>query len=194
MKCFGIKEVFGIEYELNNFNNGSLEVWVNNKSVCNFLKNGESHKYNWDLVYVIEWLCKNKKNIINEIGFPLPIKADTSIEFYNKSGEFDSDDDDEFYEWFKKRQEWYFRHSWYSNRGGSYLADIFFRRVNDTIEVEWDNSVLYNGINFINPKGIYYVEINLFQQVINEFVEDFFIQISNFTEGNEIIEKLKQIH
>ncbi|MBU5316075.1 hypothetical protein KQI30_07305 [Clostridium bornimense] len=193
MKCFGIKNVFAIEYELYNSNNGSLEVWVDNKSVCNFLKDGEIYKYKWDLVYVIEWLCKNKDNIINEIGFPLQVKAETSIEFYNKSGEFDSDDADEFDEWFEKRQEWYFRHSWYSNRGGSYLPDILFRRVNDKIEVEWDNSVLYDGINFINPKGIYYVDISLFQQVINGFVEDFFIQISNYTEGNKILEKLNQI-
>ena len=101
-------------------------------------------------------------------------------------------DDDEFDEWFEKRQEWYFRHSWYANRGGSYLPDILFRRVDNKIELEWDNSDLYEGINFINCKGTYYLDILFFQEVIDSFIEDYFKQISLFPKGDEIIKKLKQ--
>ena len=192
MKCFGNKKVFAIEYQLNNVNNGNLEIWIDNISICNFRRESEIYGYNWDLFYIVEWLYKNKDNIINEIQFPLPIRADTSIEFYNKSGEFDSDNDDEFDEWFEKRQEWYFRHSWYANRGGSYLPDILFRRVDNKIELEWDNSDLYEGINFINCKGTYYLDILFFQEVIDSFIEDYFKQISLFPKGDEIIKKLKQ--
>ncbi|URZ17192.1 hypothetical protein [Clostridium felsineum] len=112
-----------------------------------------------ELNLIVEWLCKNRNNIINETQFSLTVEANNAIEFYNKSGDFDSDDD-EFDSWYKKRQDWYFRHSWYSNNGGSYLADIIFRRVDDTIGIAWGNSELFNGIKFNNPKAIYYVYVS----------------------------------
>ena len=48
-----------------------------------------------------------------------------------------------------------------------------FRRVGENIEIEWDNTCLYKGIEFINPKGIYYVNNMVFQQVINDFIKDY---------------------
>ena len=149
-------------------------MWANNIPICCFIKNNTVEQYTWDLSYIAEWLNNNLSNLLKEDEFPLPIKADSSIDFYQKSGDFDSDDIDEFDRWFEKRQEWYFCHSWYSNRAGSYLAEVFFRRVGNRIEIEWDNTNLYEKVRFVNPKGLYYIDVNLFKQIICEFVSDFF--------------------
>ncbi|AIK36538.1 hypothetical protein [Bacillus pseudomycoides] len=202
MKYFGDKETFAVAYELKEspFDKsgkieptwGIFQMWVNNKSVCTFSMSERVCEYEWDLFFIVEWLYKNKNNIFNETQFPLPIEGSNSIEFYKNSGDFDSDDDDEFDLWFEKRQDWYFRHSWYSHNGGSFLADVIFRRVENTIEIAWDNSNLYSEIKFINPKGIYYVPFELFQGVINNFIEDFMLKVSENEEGKKVIEKLQE--
>lgn len=178
MKSFGKKEIFAVEYERLDMENGYFEMWVHNTPICCFWKNNTLEQYRWDLSYVVEWLNKNIPNLLKENGFPLPIKADTSIDFYNKSGDYDSDDIDEFDKWFEKRQEWYFCHSWYSNRAGSYLAEVFFRRIGNKIEIEWNNTGLYDGVVFVNPTGLHYVDTDLFQQIISDFILDFSTQKS----------------
>ena len=172
MRCFGERDKLSIEYEVID-EEGYLEFWIDNKELCCFYKNGKKQRYKWDLLCVFEWLVDNKDYILNETQFPLPVNANSSIDFWNKSGEFDSDNFEEDYTWFKKRQDWYFRHSWYSNRSGSFLAEIFFRRTGEKIEVEWDNTCLYDEIEFVNPKGIYYVNVEMFERIIDSFVKDY---------------------
>lgn len=203
MKYFGNKDVFAVAYELKEspFNEsvrknptwGVFQMWVDNKSVCTFSMDNKIREYEWDLIFIVEWFCKNKNNILNEIEFPLLIEGNNAIELYNNSGDFDSDDDDEFDSWFEKRQDWYFKHSWYSNNGGSYLADVIFRRVQDTIEIAWDNTELYSEVKFNNPKGIYYVPFELFENVVDSFIEDFMLEVSASEEGKNIIESFKNI-
>jgi len=188
MKYFGNKEVFAFAYELKDcpFNVsgkneptwGIFQMWVNDKSVCTYLREDQRHEYEWDLIFIVEWLCKNKNNILNESQFPLPSEGNNALELYYNSGDFDSDNIDVFDTWFKKRQDWYFKHSWYSNNGGSYLADVLFRRVADTIEIAWDNTELNSEIKYNNPKGIYYIPIKLFQNVVDSFIEDFMLEVS----------------
>lgn len=198
MTYFGNKETFAIAYELKEspFNEseknkptwGEFQMWVHNNSVCTFSMNDEIREYEWDLCFIFEWLFKNKNHILEESSFPLPSEGDSAIELYNNSGDFDSDDDIEFDSWFEKRQDWYFNHSWYSNNGGSYLADVIFRRVDNNIEIAWDNTELYNNIKYVNPKGVYYIPVELFQIVVDGFIESFTIEISKSEEGKRIIQ------
>lgn len=169
-------------------------MWVDNKQVCTFSREGTTREYEWNLTYIVEWFYKNKNSIFTETQFPLPVEGNNAIELYSNSGDFDSDIDDEFDSWFKKRQDWYFIHSWYSNNGGSYLADVIFRRIDNTIEIAWDNSNVYSEIKFINPKGLYYVPFEIFRDVVNSFIEDFILEISESEEGKRLIKELKEIY
>lgn len=173
MHRFGKKEIFALEYEMLDKRNSCFEMWVHNIPICCFIRNNIIEQYRWDLSYIVEWLNDNISKVLKEDKFPLQINADSSIDFYNKSGEFDSDNIDEFDRWFEKRQDWYFCHSWYCNRSGSYLAEVLFRRVGNNIEIEWDNTNLYEEVSFVNPKGLYYVNANLFKQIICEFISNF---------------------
>ena len=82
--------------------------------------------------------------------------------------------DEKFDEWYGKRQEWNWRHSWFSERGGSFLPLVFFRKVDDQIEIEWDSTAIYEeeDVYFINPKGLHYIDLDIFKQVVEEFLRD----------------------
>ena len=112
MTYFGNKETFAIAYELKKSpfiqceksepSWGEYQMWVDNNSVCTFSMDDEIREYEWDLSLIVEWLCKNKNHILEESPFPIPCEGDNAIELYNNSGDFDSDDDNEFDSWFKK--------------------------------------------------------------------------------------------
>ena len=71
---------------------------------------------------------------------------------------------------FEILQDWMFRHSWFSARAGSYLAEIFFRKKGDNVEISWDNSNTFkdDGVKFVFPVGKYEVGINDFQKVMEQ--------------------------
>lgn len=93
------------------------------------------------------------------------------------SSKFDSDYDAEFDSWYEKRQDWMFQHSWYSSRAGGYLADVYFLRVKDKIEISWDNTCLYHDIEFLNQMGKYYMNAAVFENIITKFINAFKIDI-----------------
>jgi len=173
MKLFGEKNKFAMEYEMTDSAAGLFELWVGGLPVCCKKENDSIIPYEWRLDALAQWLEDNLQGLICEEDFPLPVSAEGSLDFYAKSGEFDSDSLDEIEAWFGKRQDWLWRHSWYIAREGSYLAEVFFRRVGENIEVEWDNSNLYDGIVFANPKGKYLVDAGFFEQTVKAFLSDF---------------------
>lgn len=170
---YGNKYTFAIEFEKEYNDECFFEMWVDKKPICCFTRNGNFQKFKWNLNSLVEWFEDNIKYIIKEEKFPLLIKADSSIDFYNKSAEFDSDDMDEFDRWFDIRQEWYFHHSWFINRDGAFLPDVFFRAVDEKIEIEWDNDDTYEEIIYKFPKGLFYVDKQEFYDTIFNFLQSY---------------------
>ena len=76
-----------------------------------------------------------------------------------------------FEELFEKIQDWGFQHSWFSARVGSCLADVYFRKVENDIEISWDNYDLFPSVTFIHEKGVYYVSLEDFKECILQFIE-----------------------
>ncbi|QED46425.1 hypothetical protein FSZ17_03600 [Cytobacillus dafuensis] len=185
LKTFGNKDIFGIEYELltNPFYENSLigETWgtlklsVKGKDVCQYERENIVKTYQWNLIYIVEWFSENLKYILSDEPFPLPVAGDNSLELLDNCLLFETDDDDEFDTWFDTKQEWEFKHSWFSNRAGSFLPDIFFRRVDGEIEIAWNNELMYSsdGINFIYPTGVDYISIDIFNSTVRHFIDDF---------------------
>lgn len=174
---YGSKSTFAIEYEKENNEECTFEMWVDGKPICCFTRNGEFQKYRWNLSSLVEWFEQNIEYIITEREFPLLIKADSSIDFYVKSSEFDTDDMEAFDRWFDIRQEWYFHHSWFINRDGSFLPDVFFRVVGEKVEIEWDNTYTYEDIIFKFPKGLFYVDKQDFCNTLYRFLNSYKEQI-----------------
>lgn len=203
MKVFGDCGIFSVKYEFttNRFNEkglladtwGMFELWVNGKELCRFSKNNQEQTYEWNLIHVVEWICENLPIIIHDEEFPLPVKGNTTLELLENSLDFDSENDDEFDEWFSKKQGWEFKHSWFSSRGGSYLPEIYFRRNGSQIEISWNNEGVYNnGISFLFVTGVEYVPIQVFESVLKNFIQDFMKMLRLKTECIDEYEKFSE--
>ncbi|ENQ3105783.1 hypothetical protein ACEOWJ_001770 [Bacillus cereus] len=185
VKVFGEKNTFAIQYEfLNNpFNErgwigetwGSFQFFVNGKDICQYKRKDTIVNYQWNVMYIVEWFSENLKHILSTEPFPLPVEGRHSIELLENCLEFDSDNEDEFDEWFDKKQDWEFKHSWFSSRAGSFFPDVFFRRVGDEIEIAWNNESTYisEGVSFINSMGFEYVPSSIFEVSVKNFIENF---------------------
>ncbi|WP_152425935.1 hypothetical protein [Paenibacillus shenyangensis] len=200
---FGDCNIFSVKYEftMNRFNEkglladtwGMFELWVNGKELCRFSKNDQEQTYEWNLIHVVEWMCENLPSILHEEEFPLPVKGNTTLELLTSSLDFDSENDDEFDEWFGTKQGWEFKHSWFSSRGGSYLPEIYFRRDGSQIEISWNNEGLYNnGISFLFMTGVEYVPIQVFESVLKNFIQDFRQMLRLKTEYTDEYEKFSE--
>jgi len=190
MRCiflgiYGDKNIFAIQYEFeeNPFHEnglidetwGSFKLFVHGKDLCQYERENIVMTFQWNLLYIVEWFSENLKYILSDKPFPLPVEGKNSLELIDNCLLFDSDNDDEFDAWFDKKQEWEFQHSWFSSRGGSFLPDVFFRRVNGNIEVAWNNESTYSseGIIFIHSNGIEYISIEMFNHTVKCFIENF---------------------
>ncbi|WP_019912132.1 hypothetical protein [Paenibacillus sp. HW567] len=201
---FGDSHVFSVKYEFttNPFNEkgllaeswGVFELWVNGKELCNSSKNNHEHTaYEWNLYHLVEWLGENLPIILLDEEFPLPVQGKTALELLTKSLEFDSDNDDEFDEWFSTKQDWEFKHSWFSSRGGSYLPEVYFRRIGNQIEISWNNEDLYaEGISFPFITGVEYVPIEIFDTVLKNYIHDFLKMLRLKTECIDEFEKFSE--
>ena len=166
MKLIGNKDTFGIELSKDMFAY-QLAVYVQGKDILQFDKEGVTYTYRWrNCQDIIDWIHENMKYIVSDDGFPLSVSADSSAEKCQKIFDLDLDD----IEPYEILQEWMFRHSWFSARAGSYLADVFFVKNGNMIEISWNNTNTFkeDGIRFIFPKGKYEVDINMFKEIMEE--------------------------
>lgn len=169
---------------------GTFELWVKDKNVCEYKKVHSLLNYEWNLNHLIEWIVENFKYITNNHKFPVPVDGNNSLELIQQARQFDSDDEGEIEEWFSRLQDWEFKHSWFSSRDGSYLPEVFFRRVENTIEISWDNILTYHtdGIRFSNSRGIEHIEVDTFIKVIKSFLEDYFKNLLNISKYKEEVQ------
>lgn len=183
MKIFGDKAKFAIEYQLTSSpyeeeellkkSWGILKLWIEARDVCQYVVDGSKKQYEWNLIYAVEWLCNNLEYVLGYDPFPLPIQGKNTLELINESDKFESDEDDEFYLWYQAKNSWTYRHSWFSNRAGSMLSNVYFRRVNDDIEISWNNGFFEdNQVVFVVPVGVYTVSKTDFKATVFDFLKD----------------------
>jgi hypothetical protein len=174
MCLFGDKKEVAIYYNFSgDYDRIEFDLFIEDKSICTYSRNGQIHSLELDIRDIIEWFEKNLDNLLTDTNFPLPVTGSNSIELVNKASDFDSDDDDEFFNWYEKRQDWMFAHSWFSSRAGGFLPDVYFRNKDNDVEICWDSTDLFTdeGVIFLNPKGTYYVDIDYFESVVMSFMK-----------------------
>ena len=181
IKQFGNKSVFliGYEFQKNPFNEpgilgvswGTLELFIDGKNLFLKRKNGKNENFHWNLIYMAEWFHNNLKFLIIEDEFPVKIKGNDSIELLDNFYDSDIEDDDSI----DKVYDWNVRHSWFADRAGAFVPRVYFRKVQNQIEVSWDNKNLYDEckILFNEQRGRALLDISYFKHVIDEFLLDF---------------------
>lgn len=172
MNLLGSKDVFAFEYSVLNIEEGILKLYAYGNSLCTYVKNNQIYEYRGNIKALAEWFDRNLHTIIKEDKFPLNVDGSTGIELYNNSSNVDLENEEALFRWYELRQDWYFKHSWYSERDGSYLADLIFRGFNNEIEISWNNTHLYRNVNFLNPRGVVYINKNIFINIITLFINE----------------------
>lgn len=67
MAIFGDVKNFAIEYQfapspyeeehLLKKSQGILKLWIRGQEICEYVVDGIKKQYEWNLIYIVEWLC-----------------------------------------------------------------------------------------------------------------------------------------
>ncbi len=172
MFLFGDKKTFALGLEI--IDGGySVYLYTSGNNILEYLYEGEKYTFTWHtLQYFMEWLQTNLKYILDEKDvcelFDEQRPAATQAELYQR----DKMSLKEVERFLDAWQPWYFRHSWFDYRDGTYLADICFRTMNYKVEISWRNEKLFQdeGVRYTHPKGVAYVDATFFRQTVEDFL------------------------
>lgn len=201
---FGNKDKFAIEYELEDDakveNNivgesfGELALWICGNNICEYSYEGKKYNYNWELYYIIEWLCESITDMLRYDPFPLPVEGGNLNELVKNANEFESGDEVENLLWTFSLNDWLYRHSWLSCKGGAPLSCVSFRRVDSIIELSWDNYFYEkDGVKFSYPLGHHNIQIVEFKEIVLSFLYSIIEELETKAHDNQIVEKWKSM-
>ncbi|MBN7773729.1 hypothetical protein [Clostridium aminobutyricum] len=199
---FGNPNKFAIQYTfLSNPHNekgivgeswGVFKLLIEGKDICQYTIDNKNTDYNWNLIYILEWLCENMQYLIGYDPFPLPVQGESTLELIENADDFDSDEEDEIYLWYQAKSSWLFKHSWFCNRGGSFLSNVYFRREQENVEISWNNDFYREKeIIFANPRGIRIIPKTEFKLVIFNFLNDILLKLEEKVPADLIDDKNK---
>lgn len=204
MNSFGDKATFGIEYQtepemypddeeiINNIDEyktyGSMYFWVNGRNLFLFKGFGPEATYTADLCIIIQAFCKNLICYLKDDTFPAKTKATTGVSMMNElklvegAGNYIEkylalDWDKVDVALYDAINDWNRDHGLVRNRCGTFLPDIFIRRVESLIEISWSNDFSYKTsegeLFFEYKQGAEYIDIAVFKKVMVEFCQHF---------------------
>ena len=202
MKKFGEKDKLQLIYELTEdpfeeskyFSDswGTFEIYVKNKDLCRGKINGEVKKYEWNLMYVTEWLVDNLEYIIGHDPFPLFQSEKNLNDILETAYDKEWEDDLEFDLWYGSLNTWIRRHAWRAESGGSLISDVCFYRRNDKVEIAWSNEdYKEKRIEYDCKKGSEYIERKYYIDVMFEFLDSITEDLYQKDQNNETFEKIK---
>lgn len=175
-----IRHPYGDEHGILLDSWGEMHLWVEGIDLLETYElscNGQKKMtYQWNLNMITEWLAANFHTIVSPIDFPNNIKANNSMDYLSQNQRLTPDmEKDEFWKWHENAFEWLDTHWFRAAADGSNLACLLFRRTNENIEVCWDNEGLLDdrGIFFCSKKGCKLVDMNIFYNVVKDFLNDF---------------------
>ena len=163
--------MFSIIYHPIDKEKGTLKLCVDGVDILKYKINGVEKDYVGNVVAISDWLDENLKFILTEQPCPVETAGNSGIEKYNNC--FCLPD-----EIIERRiaeiQQWGFQRDWIVARGGSFLAEVFFRKVDNFIEISWDNRTTYSkyGVVFNCPTGNVLIPQDIFITTIKDFLQN----------------------
>ena len=127
---------------------GAWRLWVSDVNLCDIRLRGADgttsavQEVHWFLAPVFRWLVDNWMPLLHEKRLPqegtvVDRRSCSARDAYLAILESAGDDPARFYPW----QEWAGRHSLRSASEGGIVPDVFFRRMEDEIEISWGNRI-----------------------------------------------------
>lgn len=173
MNTIGNPTQFSIKYEFfDDSHETKIGMFVNDKNILEYKKNGYSFTTCWNLDELALWLRGFVDNLTED---PYPVEAEGKYAAIKDidAREFDSEDEDEFDAYYDKLDEWNLRHRWHPASSGAILSDVYFQLVGDAVELSWANEDGEEDVEFVFVKGGCKVPKDLFVTVINDFLKEY---------------------
>ena len=172
-KLVGEKEIFAVEYMFDeNSHSTELSMFVGGVNILEYVRENKVLTACWDFDELAQWLRSFLDNLSND-PYPAIVEGEFAAQKDDAARKFDSDDDNEFEEYYNKLYVWNQKHRWHSVSSGAILADVFFQQVDEYVEVSWDNRGLDNDVKFSSEMGGCRVPKKVFVEVTNEFLNDY---------------------
>lgn len=170
---FGNKSIFQIECTfIDKTKDTELAIYMKGVNVLAFYRFNEQFTTRWNLDDIALWL-RNFINTLEEDPYPIDVEGDYAAIKDMNAREFDSDDEEEFDEYYDKLDEWCQRHCWYSQRNGAIIADLYFQLVGNSVEISWNNVNSEDGVEFLEKIGGASIDKDVFIDVVNEFLDEY---------------------
>jgi hypothetical protein len=166
---FGDKETFAIECEMfKEEHETQIAVFIKGKNILEFERNGINLTTRWDLDDIVKWLRDFVDNIKDD-PYPVECKGTYAAIKDIEARDFDSDDEEIFDAYYDKLDDWNHSHRWHSASNGAILADVYFQKVGNQIEISWNNED--DEVNFKEKLGGALILKDNFISVVNSFLK-----------------------
>jgi len=171
-EIIGNKDIFAIEYSFfDDSKSTEISLFHNCKNIMSYEKNNKTYTTRWNLDEIVIWL-KKLVDGLSEDAYPISnIEGTFAAQKDDNARDFDADDDNEFEEYYNQLYQWNLKHRWHTVNTGEIIADIYFQLVGDNVEISWNNKGLESDVIYLSTEGGFYVERNLFTNVVSRFIE-----------------------
>ncbi len=122
---------------------------------------------------LFEYLEQTLSLVESDVSFPYEVEGNSATEMDANARHFDSEDFDEFDAYYDKLDAWSRPHSWIHARDIYYVADVMFRKVDNDIEMSWDNENLYDDVRYTSLRGCVRIPCDQYKTVILTAIEDY---------------------
>jgi len=165
----GNKENFAIEYKIASKKEKTTELYmyVDGVNILEFELDGEVHTTTWDIDELVEWL-EGFSHRNDETPFPHEVPGETAAEKDVNARDFDSDDEDQYDKYYETLNQWVYDHTWNHASSGGILANVYFRRVEQDVELSWDNDD-QAYVSFVSMRGSKMVNAEEFKGIVRTF-------------------------
>lgn len=184
--------------------------WVNGKNLFEYIDCEPNSTYAYTtLDPLVDFFCDFLIYHISDDPFPISTKSTTAYDMIEETLLIKSDEHwvDEVVDmdWDKvdmdienKKDMWIYHHGFLPNRGGTFLPDTYMRKVENTIEISWNNTYPYENeereILFRYKEGVEYVDLKLYKNSVIQFCLEYINHVGEkFPElADKYHEKLKK--
>ncbi len=146
-----------------------ISMLVDGANILAFDRGGVTLTTRWNLEDLAFWLRDFIDNM-QEDPFPVDVDGEfASIKDIN-AREFDTDDEEEFDDYYDALDAWNSNHRWHPVSNGTILADVYFQQVGDCVEISWNNTDCEEGVTFKFDIGGACVSKEEFCSQVNAFL------------------------
>ena len=168
----GNKSKFAVEYSFFEDHTTEIALFIKNKNILAYTKNGQNLTTRWNLDELVLWM-RSFIDAMQPDPYPVECDGDYAAAKDINARDFDSDDDDILDAYYDKLYEWNLRHRWHHVSEGAILADVYFELVDDNVEVSWNNQDNEEGVEFSEILGGQVIAKKDFIDVIEAFLIDY---------------------